>query len=162
VARAGRDRLRDHPARVAGCILLLYAVPRILAITLDDITTADHPDNGHDREVLLRLGNPVTPVPDPFADLLLQLVAERFMTGGDRWLFTGRAPGKPLSDRGLANQLRALGIPLRLARVAAVRQLVLDVPAPVVAQALGFHHTTTHRQNTHVGGTWNRYIAARE
>lgn len=81
--------------------------------------------------------------------------------GGDRWLFTGRAPGKPLSYRGLVNHLRALGIPLRPARVAAVRQLVLDVPAPVVAQALGFHHTTSHRQNYHAGGTWNRYIATR-
>jgi hypothetical protein len=56
--------------------------------------------------------------------------------------------------------MRKLGIPLRLARIAAVCQLVLDVPAPVVAEALGFHHTTTHRQNTHAGGTWSRYITA--
>lgn len=154
---------RPLPARVAGCILLLYAqpIPRILAITLDDITTTNHPDDTRPGEVLLRLGDPATPVPAPFSDLLLQLHTEHAAAGGDRWLFTGLAPGKPLSDRGLANHLRALGIPLRLARVAAVRQLVLDVPAPVVAQALGFHHTTTHRQNHYAGGTWNRYIAVR-
>jgi hypothetical protein len=66
-----------------------------------------------------------------------------------------------MCQRSLSNHLRALGIPLRQARTAALRQLVLDVSAPVVAQALGFHHTTTHRQNTHTGGTWNRYITTR-
>lgn len=29
-----------------------------------------------------------------------------------------------------------------------LRQLVLEVPAPVAVHALGFHHTTTHRQTT--------------
>jgi len=38
---------------------------------------------------------------------------------------------------------------------------VLDVPAPVTAAALGFHHTTTNRQVRHAGGTWNRYITTR-
>lgn len=151
------DGDNEHLApRVAGCILLLYAQPitRILAITLDDIT---HTDNG----VALRLGDPPSPVPEPFADLLLQLVDLRTDAGGDRWLFSGRSIGQPMSDRGLARRLRALGIPLRLARTAAIRQLVLEVPAPVAAHALGFHHTTTHRQNNHAGGTWNRYIKAR-
>lgn len=142
--------------RVAGCILLLYAqpIPRILALHLDDII---HINN----EVLLRLGTPPTPVPEPFAALLLQLLHARQQAGGDDWLFTGRALGRPLCTRRLADHLRALGIPLRLARTAAVRELVLDVPAPVVAHALGFHHTTTHRHNTHAGGTWNRYITTR-
>jgi uncharacterized protein (DUF983 family) len=79
----------------------------------------------------------------------------------DQWLFSGRSLGRAMSYEGLARQLRTLGIPLRLARVAAIRELVLDVPAPVVALALGFHHTTTHRQNNHAGGTWNRYAATR-
>ena len=40
-------------------------------------------------------------------------------------------------------QLRDLGLPMRTARISALRQLVLQVPAPVIAGALGFHHTTT-------------------
>jgi len=59
----------------------------------------------------------------------------------------------------MLTQLRNLGFPMRTARISALRQLVLQVPAPVAAQALGFHHTTTHRQHTHAGGTWNRYAA---
>ena len=31
----------------------------------------------------------------------------------------------------------------------------------VTATALGFHQTTTHRQNVNVGGVWNRYAASR-
>jgi hypothetical protein len=42
---------------------------------------------------------------------------------------------------------------------AALRELVLQVPAPVAAAALGFHHTTTQRQRTAGGGTWSRYAA---
>ena len=50
-----------------------------------------------------------------------------------------------------------MALPPAASRISALRQLVLQVPAPVAAQALGFHHTTTHRQHTHAGGTWNRY-----
>jgi hypothetical protein len=39
-----------------------------------------------------------------------------------------------------------------------VIQLVLQVPAPVIADALGFHHTTTTRQHAHAGAPWSRYI----
>lgn len=141
--------------RVAAMILLLYAQPitRILTLTLDDVL--------HNEGVSLRLGDPPTPVPQPFANLLLTLTATRADSGGDRWLFTGRMIGRPLHAQVLAKQLRQLGVPLRLARASALRQLVLDVPAPIVAQALGFHHTTTHRQHNHAGGTWNRYITTR-
>ena len=37
------------------------------------------------------------------------------------------------------------------------RRLVLQVPAPVVADALGFHHTTTTRQHVKAGGPWSQY-----
>ena len=39
----------------------------------------------------------------------------------------------------------------------AERELVLQVPAPVAAEALGFHHTATQRQRAAVGGTWSQY-----
>jgi hypothetical protein len=74
-------------------------------------------------------------------------------------LFPGRRPGQPLSYVTLSQGLRDLGVPLRLARVAAIRQLALQAPAPVIAEALGFHHTTTHRQTIHAAGIWNRYAA---
>ena len=140
--------------RVAGCILLLYAQPvtRIMTITTDDIDD----DNG---SMVLRLGDPPAPVPEPFATLVRRLLAQRPTGSTSRWLFPGRRPGQPLSYITLSQGLRDLGVPLRLARVAAIRQLALQAPAPVIAEALGFHHTTTHRQTIHAGGIWNRYAA---
>ena len=54
-------------------------------------------------------------------------------------------------------QLHNLGLPMRTARISALRQLVLQAPAPVIAGALGFHHTTTTRQHTNAAGPWSRY-----
>jgi hypothetical protein len=34
---------------------------------------------------------------------------------------------------------------------------VLQAPAPVIAAALGVHHTTTTRQAVNAGTTWSRY-----
>lgn len=70
--------------------------------------------------------------------------------------------GQPASYRGMLTQLRDLGLPMRTARIAALRQLVLAVPAPVIAGALGFHHTTTTRQHIKAGATWSQYAANRD
>jgi len=48
---------------------------------------------------------------------------------------------------------------MRTARTAARRQLVLQVPAPVIADALGFHHTTTTRQHVNAGAPWSHYVS---
>ncbi len=56
--------LTDHElplrSRVAGVIVLLYAQPlsRVVRLTVDDVVRGDH-------QVLLRLGEPPSPVPDP-------------------------------------------------------------------------------------------------
>ena len=95
------------------------------------------------------LGRRYRTCPDPKEKTRWQLI----------WLLL--RPGQPLSYVSLSHGLRDLGIPLRLARVAAIRQLALQAPAPVIAEALGFHHTTTHRQTIHACGIWNRYAAPR-
>jgi hypothetical protein len=70
----------DQPlaSRVAGCILLLFAlpIPRILALELEDVIHTD-------GEVQLRLGTPPTPVPEPFAALVRELIEGRTTAGGD-------------------------------------------------------------------------------
>ena len=50
---------------------------------------------------------------------------------------------------------------MRNARTSALRELVVQVPAPVAADALDFHQTTTTRQFAAAGGTWSRYAATR-
>jgi hypothetical protein len=59
-------------ARVAGIIVLLYAQPvtRIVRLTVDDVIRDED-------QVLLRLGEPPSPVPGPAADLLLSWIDNR-------------------------------------------------------------------------------------
>lgn len=57
----------------------------------------------------------------------------------------------------LSATVRHLGIPNIAARTATLRQLVLEMPAPVVADALGYHYTTTTRIAAQSGGVWTRY-----
>jgi hypothetical protein len=144
-------------SRVAGCLLLLYAQPvsRVVRISIDDIQRDGD-------QVLLRLGDPPPPVPGPFAELLVRLVGNRANMNsaanpGCRWLFPGRRPGQPLSPATLGPLIVELGIPANASRIAALRDLVLQAPAPVVAQALGFHALTTHRHAAEAGGTWKSY-----
>jgi hypothetical protein len=137
--------------------MLLYAQPasRIARLTVDDIVRDD-------GQVLIRLGDPPTPVPEPFATLLLQAATRRgnMNTAANpaaRWLFPGRRAGQPLNPATLGALISDLGVPTVTARTAALRQLVLQTPAPVVAQSLGFHRITAHRALIEAGGTWSRY-----
>ena len=144
------DEQQPVAARVAACLLLLYALPisRILRLTRHDLLDADD-------ELFLRLGDPPSPVPGPLAPLLRQLADASPPQHG--WLFPGRNSGQPITHRALFFKLRKLGFAVGEARVSALRQLVLQAPAPVIAAALGVHHTTTTRQAVNAGTTWSRY-----
>jgi hypothetical protein len=61
----------------------------------------------------------------------------------------------------LAALVHKAGVPTVTGRTAAIRQLILEMPAPVVADALGYHHVTTTRLTTEAGGTWSRYAPRR-
>ncbi len=154
------DQDRPLRSRVAACLMLLFAQPatRVVRLTIDDVTRAA------DGQVFIRFGEPATPVPEPFATLLLQATAQRdnldtATNPGARWLFPGRRAGQPLHASHLSQLVRDLGIPALAGRTAALRQLVLQVPAPVVAQALGYHHNTATRVATEAGTPWSRYAS---
>lgn len=74
-----------------------------------------------------------------------------------RSLFPGRRAGQPVHSEGLAALVNALGVPTTTGRTSIIRQHVLDMPAPVVAEALGYHQNTTTRIATQAGATWSRY-----
>ena len=148
-------------SRVAGSLILLYAQPvsRIVRLTIDDIL--------HDGDhTLLRLGEPPTPVPEPVAGLL-----RAYLTDGDsmtttanpasRWLFPGLRAGQAMHPGSVRNLLQEIGIPAQFGRTAAIRQLVLQMPPPVVAQALGYHHNSTTRIAAEAGSPWERIRARR-
>ncbi|WP_433183033.1 hypothetical protein [Actinoallomurus sp. CA-150999] len=157
IRRAATDSRIPLPTRVAAFLTLLYAQPvsRLLRLTIDDVLH-------HNGEVLLRLGDPPTPVPEPFAALLADLIDHRqnmnTATNPDaRWLFPGRRAGQPLNIDTMLRQLKDHGFPAQAARTTTLRRLVLQAPAPVIAQSLGFHHNTATRVATEAGQTWTRY-----
>ena len=57
----------------------------------------------------------------------------------------------------LAALVGNLGIPATAGRACAIRQHVLEMPAPIVAEALGYHHATTAKLAARSGGTCSRY-----
>jgi integrase len=143
--------------RVVGVIVLLYAQPlsRIVRLSVDDVIREGD-------TVLLRLGEPASPVPAPVAALLLEHIANRdnmntATNPASRWLFPGRRAGQPSRPDHLSALLNEVGIPTAAARGAAIRQQLLELPAPVVADALGYHDKTTTRLRNEVGGAWSRY-----
>ncbi|WP_222109688.1 hypothetical protein [Streptomyces cupreus] len=89
--------------------------------------------------VLLRLGEPASPAPAPVASLLLEHIADRDNMN------TATNP----ASRGFS--------PAAAARGAAIRQQLLEMPIPVVAEALGYHDKTTTRLRNETGGAWSRY-----
>lgn len=138
-------------------MILLYAQPvsRIVRLTIDDIL--------HDGDhTLLRLGEPPTPVPEPVAGLLRAYLADgdsmtTTANPASRWLFPGLRAGQAMHPGSIRNLLQEIGVPAQSGRTAAIRQLVLQMPPPVVAQALGYHHTSTTRIAAEAGSPWSGY-----
>jgi hypothetical protein len=144
-------------SRVAAAIVLLYSQPltRVARLTLDDVI---HEGD----EIFLRLGEPPSPIPRPVADLIDQQIAQRtnMRTAANphsRWLIPGRRAGQPLRPEYLGKLLQRIGVPTTAARGAALRQHLLEVPSPVVADALGYHHVTTAKLADQAGTTWSSY-----
>lgn len=72
-----------------------------------------------------------------------------------RWLFPGRQRGQPINSVSLQVHPREIGLPPQRDRTSAIRQLVLQAPAPVIAKARGYHDKTATRLVTEAGGTWS-------
>jgi hypothetical protein len=144
------------PYRVAGTLVLLYAQPlvKIAALKTTAIDITPH-------ETLISLGAEPIPVPEPFAGMLKDHLNNRpnLRTGGGMaatpWLFPGHRPGKHLDTQ---TMLSALGISVLGARNSALRNLVADVPPPVVANLLGYSHNCTQYHAEQAGHRWSRYV----
>lgn len=157
IRRLITDDAIELPTRVAALLMLLYAQPltRILRLTTGDVL-------GTDTEPSIRLGDPLSPVPEPVAGLLRTHLGNRLnlTTATNRnadWLFPGRRGGQPLTSDAIQRQLRRHQIPALNGRAAAIRHLVLQAPAPVVARMLGYTHDQTARLAAEAGSPWSHY-----
>lgn len=142
--------------RVAG-VLLLYAQPlvRIAALRTQDVETAP-------QGLFLRLGGDPVPLPEPFATLMRAHLADRpnmrtTNTAGSPWLFPGTRAGRHLHPNTLTHRLRTLGINPLGARNAALRELVQQAPAPLVADLLGYSTQITLAHANRAAQPYNRY-----
>jgi hypothetical protein len=158
LARLLDDDTIDLVDRVAGCLVLLYAMPasRISRLRLTDL----HPTpNG----LMLGLGGDPVPIPSPLDQLIVELADNRRHLGGavpsdTDWLFPSRRAGHHVEDEQLAERLNRLGI-TRAARTAALNALLADVPAPVLAKVLDRRPWRVAQRAQTLGTNWARYAS---
>jgi hypothetical protein len=147
------------PYRVAGTLLLLLAQPltRIAALPTSAITTTDN-------DVQISLGREPIPVPQPFADMLINHTGSRpnlRAAGGiatSPWLFPSVQAGRHLAPQVIRERLERLGIDLLGARNTTLQSLVVAAPPPVVAELLGYSYTTTQLHAEIAAQPWARYV----
>jgi hypothetical protein len=93
----------------------------------------------------------------------LRGVAELLLasTTDDGWLFPGQKAGQQTHPTHLARRLRGLGLPVAQARPSALAALAHRIPAPVLADLLGFGAHTVCNASGHLKAEYARYVARR-
>ncbi len=149
--------------RVAAMMLVLLGQPftRIATLTLPDVAV-----DVNASVVNVRLGEGFVPLPPPFSAMVVDLVAHRpnLNTAANPtspFLFPGRTAGKHMAPATLRVAALRMGIDLVGARSGALRQLVLECPPPVVAEALGYSYQAIDRHAQRAGSPWASYGALR-
>lgn len=147
--------------RVAAPLLLLYAQPivRIAGLTVQDVRLSS-------AETHILLGKQTTLMPEPFATLLREHITARpNMRAGNSdnspWLFPSSRAGRHLSPNTIMIRLRDLGIDLLGSRNASLRELVRQVPAPIIATQLGYSTQVTLKHAALAAEPMQRYAALR-
>ncbi|SKV34101.1 site-specific recombinase XerD [Mycobacteroides abscessus subsp. massiliense] len=148
------------PYRVAGTLLLLYGqLPtRIAALTMESIVLTP-------EELRISLGTEPAPVPEPFASLIREHLANRpnLRTAGGTaetpWLFPSNRAGSHIDPQTIMQRLRSLGINLHGARNSALQHLVKEAPPPIVAELLGYSYQVAHLHAQKAAQTWSQYAA---
>ncbi len=150
----------DLVDRVAGCLVLLYALPvtRINRLRMSDF-------EGEDGAYAMRIGDDLVPVPAPLGVLVAALAEDRRnVTGAGHpdsdWLFPGGRAGQPVEPDQLAERLNRHGV-TRAARAAALDALLATVPAPVLAKLIDRRPWRVAQRTKLLGTDWRKYVALR-
>ncbi|GAA4668743.1 hypothetical protein GCM10023197_25290 [Gordonia humi] len=141
--------------RVAGILILLYAQPLKAVVRLRREAVLDG------VPMTIAFGTHPVDVPEPFADLVRQLLRHRTnlrITGEDTpWLFPGRHADTHMFPDTVMHRLRKIGMSNLGARNSALNDLVIECPPPIVADALGYSHQVAFHHAELAGETWARY-----
>lgn len=147
--------------RTAALLLLIYGQPlaRIARMRLDQLHQA--PD-----QITIRFAKDQLRIPEPFETVVrahlndlpnLNTAAHR----DNQWLFPGGQPGQHIHQNTLMNLLRDAGVDLRGAKNAALRELVLQMPAPIVSDSFHYSYAITEQHRRNAGAQFIDYIAKR-
>jgi hypothetical protein len=144
----------------AALLLLLYAQPlvRICALTLDAISEAD-------GELFITFVDFPVWVPGPFALQIRRHLEHRsrFRTrpaDTNPYLFPGGRAGSHVTSSYLMDKIRSLGINLLAAKNRSLSDLVTEMPAPIVADALGYSYQITAKYAALAAETYSRYVSS--
>ncbi len=102
-------------------------------------------------------------IPEPLGSIALAL-RDRCLTttDGDGWLMPGRQAGTHITGERLRERLKAYGITSRPGRHAALLALGARLPAPILAERLGFHQARAAQWVRAAGATYADYVALRQ
>jgi hypothetical protein len=152
------DRDIDPRDRFAGLLLLLYAQPlsRTAALKTTDIAVT------RDGEVTVTLARGAVALPEPLGSVAHALRFERLAaTGAEGWLLPGLKVGTHITADRLRGRLQRHGISSRPSRHAALLALAERLPAPILAERLGFHPARAAHWVRAAGATYSDYVALR-
>jgi hypothetical protein len=107
------------------------------------------------ERVLLQLSEEPIELPPPLASLVQQQRAE----AQGSWLFPGAKPGTHHGPERLRRRPCELGVHVGTARAGALLALAAAVPAPILAELLGYHNDTTNHWRRVAAGDWARYAS---
>lgn len=160
LARLLHDEDLDPRDRFAGALVLLLGQP------LTHIAELRHTDliEAH-GSVALRLGRRPLELPDPLARIALELRDRpagraRMAAAHGGWLLPGRKHGSHLTAGHLRGRLKPLGIhATRSVRHGALLALAGRLPAPILAEHLGLHHSRAAEWVRAAGAPYADYVA---
>lgn len=147
--------------RTAALLLLLYGQPlaRIARMRLDQLHMTDD-------GITIRFATDRLRIPEPFAGVVRAHLNDlpNLNTSAHRensWVFPGVQPGQHIHQSTLMNLLRDAGIDLRGAKNASLRELVLQMPAPIVADSFNYSYTVAEQHRRNAGAQFTDYLAKR-
>lgn len=147
----------DRRDRFAGLLVLLYAQPltRIVALRAPDVAV------GTDGQTTIILARGPVELPEPLGTLALALRDQHPDADGEGWLLPGRKAGTHLSADRLRERLKTHDITSRPARHGALLALAARLPAPILAERLGFHQARAAQWVRAAGASYTDYVALR-
>ncbi|WP_143015710.1 recombinase XerD [Microbacterium sp. 77mftsu3.1] len=146
-------------ARSVALLLLLYGQPlsRVAAMRLDAIR--DSPEEG----MSITFSDDPVPVPPPFDDVLRRHIVSRARTrtvsvSANPFLFPGLRASSHISREQLKAELNMAGVDVLAAKNTSLDELVAAMPAPVVADALGYSYGALSKHEEYGGLRYRRYV----